>query len=86
MSDGTAFLALRFNKNGHGEACLCSTREEAQKKLYEIMMMLYAHEHATVKSAKNYAELEAVVSKQTGLPFKMRIIETHADGPWFPVI
>ncbi len=86
MSDKSAFLALRFNKNGHGEACLCSSREEAEQKLFEIVMTLYAHEHATVKSAKNYAELDAIFSKQTGLPFKMRIIETSIDGPWFAVV
>lgn len=86
MSEKSAFLALRFNKNGHGEACLCSSREEAENKLFEVVMTLYAHEHATITHVKNYAELEAVFSKQTGLPFKMRIIETHADGPWFPVI
>jgi hypothetical protein len=86
MSDKSVYLAIRVSKHGHGEACLCSSREEAEKKLFEVVMTLYAHEHATIKAAKNYSDLSEVVSKQTGLPFKIRIIETNIEGTWFQLI
>jgi hypothetical protein len=57
MSDKSVFLALRISKHGHGEACLCSSREEAEQKLFEIIMPLYAHEHATLKAVKNCSDL-----------------------------
>ena len=79
------FLAIRVAHNGTAEARLCSTREEAETNLYEVAMTLYAHEHATLKSAKNYADIAAVVSKQTGLPFKIKIIETSIGGKWFNI-
>lgn len=85
MSDKPLYLSLIIRKTPGAEACLCSSRESAEQKLFKLVKDVFSHECPSLNAVETYKALDALVREEDGLPFSIQIAEVKIDGPWLVI-